>query len=187
MVELGRTHNTCFTHKGFKFSSQQFCIHMIRCLLADNFKEFFLYWLFLSWHDTVLEPWDATPDFHYVSLCEIAYKFGKAKVQTQLEWRAFWKIEKKLVKIYISHKWSELSPPRSCLDQGCSQRLRGYGECVNVTSMPWSEVTANYRWSGSYNNRYCKSPNPNEKNCCVCMERQKCTDTGCEAKGRLYL
>jgi len=75
--------------------------------------------------------------------------------------------------------------PVSCLDQGCSQRLRGYGECVNVTSMPWSEVTANYRWSGSYNNRYCKSPNPNEKNCCVCMERQKCTDTGCEAKGGL--
>jgi len=75
-------------------------------------------------------------------------------------------------------------PSGKCLDDGCSKTFMGQGECVNVTSMPWSTIEAKYdlQKANPYYNRRCKAP-AGEENCCLCLKKSSCEDTGCFQKG----
>jgi len=75
-------------------------------------------------------------------------------------------------------------PSGKCVDDGCSASWQGQGECVNVTINPWSTIEAKYdmRYNNPYYNRRCKAPQ-GEENCCLCLKKQSCEDTGCFQKG----
>jgi len=82
-----------------------------------------------------------------------------------------------------------IPPVSGCKDNGCGrfwQARQGKGECVNITSVAFSKIEAEYdlRYSGSYYNKRCAPADPkSDKDCCLCLRKKPCVDKGCIGKG----
>jgi len=88
---------------------------------------------------------------------------------------------------YCCWKSEIVIPPVSgCKDKGCGSLWQGKGECVNVTSVAFSKIEAEYdlRYSNAYYNKRCAPADPkSDKDCCLCMKKKPCVDKGCIGKG----
>merc|ERR1711973_1075899 len=82
-----------------------------------------------------------------------------------------------------------IPPVSGCKDNRCGrfwQARQGKGECVNVTSVAFSKIEAEYdlRYSGSWLNKKCAPADPkSDKDCCLCLRKRPCVDRGCIEKG----
>jgi len=77
-------------------------------------------------------------------------------------------------------------PVIECEDNGCGQLWKGQGQCVNISSVPWSAIRAGYDLTKTklwYHQR-CQSPLQDE-NCCLCLAKrvETCEDKGCIGRG----
>jgi len=74
--------------------------------------------------------------------------------------------------------------PQTCVDKGCSGLWQGQGQCVRVTSLPWTEVEAKFdlRYTNPWVNKRCVDPS-GDKDCCLCMRKRPCRDDGCYQAG----
>ena len=74
-----------------------------------------------------------------------------------------------------------------CEDTGCGRLWNGHGQCVNMTKMTYSHLSASYDMEADTdaikNDRsLCKSPE-SDKECCRCFKKRPCMDEGCDSKG----
>merc|ERR1711962_1262470 len=74
----------------------------------------------------------------------------------------------------------------TCRDNGCGRLWQGKGECVNVTSVAFSKIEAEYdlRYSNAYYNKRCApADSTSDKDCCLCLKKKPCVDKGCIEEG----
>ena len=77
----------------------------------------------------------------------------------------------------------------TCRDNGCGrfwQARKGKGECVNITSVAFSKIEAEYdlRYTNQWLNKKCAPADPkSDKDCCLCMKKKPCVDKGCIGEG----
>ena len=88
---------------------------------------------------------------------------------------------------YCCWKSEIVIPPVSgCKDKGCGRLWQGKGECVNVTSVAFSKIEAEYdlRYSNAYYNKRCApADSTSDKDCCLCLKKKPCVDKGCIQEG----
>ena len=78
-----------------------------------------------------------------------------------------------------------------CEDTGCESYYYGLGECTDVTNPDWTELDSMFDLSESANGfgymatartAYGLCGATDDKNCCRCMKKKTCKDSGCAAQ-----